>query len=64
MSEIKCKGCGKQPSEIPSVSYFAECENMTPDEFIKKLEGTYNPKTNLFYCDECYIRLGTPLGKA
>lgn len=27
-------------------------------------EGTYNRITDHFYCDDCYIKLGQPLGVA
>lgn len=61
---IVCKGCGKEPHEIESVRYFADGEGVTPEEFVIDNEGTYNEKTGLFYCDDCYIAEGMPLGKA
>lgn len=62
--EIKCKICKRKPEEIEEYTHAAEAENMTPEEYVKTEEGTYNSRTGLFYCTECYIKIGMPLGLA
>lgn len=61
--EIKCKCCKKTPDELPYYVNQAKAEGTTP-EAIAKEDGTYNPRTGEFYCFECYIKLGCPLGTA
>lgn len=56
-----CIGCKKKAEEIKSVRFFANEYGMTPDEFIREHEGTYNRfKENKFYCETCYIKAGMP----
>jgi hypothetical protein len=61
---MKCKGCGKKPTEIQEYIDEAKMNNMTVSQYILEEEGTYNPRTHLFYCTECYIKAGMPLGTA
>lgn len=61
---IKCKKCNKSPNEIKSVVMGATLEMKDPEEYVKENEGTYNEQTGEFYCDDCYIKVGMPLGKA
>lgn len=60
---MKCKVCGKHPSEIDEYVEMAEGEEIT-ESFMVNEEGTYNPVTKEFYCTDCYIKIGMPLGKA
>lgn len=30
--------------------------------YVRREEGTYNPETNRFACDACYIAIGMPVG--
>jgi hypothetical protein len=62
--DIKCKVCGKRPSEISEYIDAGEIEDMTPEDFVIENEGTYNPETGKFYCTGCYIKIGEPLGRA
>lgn len=65
--EVTCAGCRRRPYQIP---HFAEIasevggrELLTPedlDAWVRREEGTFNPETNRFLCDPCYIRAGTP----
>ena len=64
MNECKCKGCGKRPDEINEYIVAAEDEGITPFQYVRQEEGTYNSKTQLFYCTFCFIKAGMPLGKA
>jgi hypothetical protein len=57
-----CVGCGRRPHEIGVYVDCAATEEITPDEYVRREEGTYNPATGHFLCDECYIRAGMPVG--
>jgi len=59
-----CKGCGKRPEEIKEYRIAASESGETPEEFVRTEEGTYNPRTERFYCTACYIAAGMPLGIA
>jgi len=61
---MKCKGCGKHPDEIFEYVFGAEELGITPEEYVKNEEGTYNHLAKLFWCTECYVIAGTPKGKA
>lgn len=61
---LKCKRCGKQPEQIAEYVAAAREESLTPDDFVREEEGTFNPKTGLFWCTSCYIALGQPLCRA
>ena len=59
-----CIGCHKEPNEIPEYVSMAKIERLTPGEYVREQEGTYNPNNGHFWCTECYIREGMPLGVA
>ena len=61
MSEPRCMECGRSASEIDE--YVDNPEGMGAAEFART-DGTYNPITDHFWCTECYVRIGMPLGKA
>lgn len=62
---MKCKCCGKKPSEINEYVVYAKIEGYdNPEDFVREEEGTYNPETKQFYCTQCYIKLGMPSGTA
>ena len=61
---IQCKVCKKEPKDIAEYQRMANEENMTPDDIVREEEGTYNPTTGKFYCTNCYIKIGMPLGRA
>ena len=61
---MKCKACGKAPNELSEYVSAAKVANITPEEYIRKEEGTYNRKTDLFFCTPCYVKVGMPLGQA
>lgn len=62
--DLKCKVCGKSPSELEEYIEMGKAESLTPDEFVRQEEGTLNKQTGLFYCTDCYIKIGMPLGTA
>jgi hypothetical protein len=55
-----CLRCGKTPAQLDEYTLPAKDEDMTPDEYVRDQEGTYNPDNNLFACTECYVELGCP----
>jgi len=58
--ETICTGCNKKPDEIEEYVELAEEENVTPDEYVKHEEGTYNNRNGHFLCTSCYIKAGMP----
>lgn len=63
-SNYICVGCNREPHEIGEYVRFAAEENMSPDEFVHRSEGTLNRFTGHFWCTECYIKAGQPTGVA
>lgn len=59
-----CIGCGREPDQIGVYCDFAKVEEITPEEYVIRNEGTYNHETKHFWCDRCYIDNGCPLGVA
>ena len=62
-----CRGCNKTPDEIDEYVYRAKIEHeyfKDADDVVIQDEGTYNPGTNSFYCTDCYVKAGMPLGMA
>ena len=55
-----CIGCGKHPDELEEYVEIAKEEGMTPDEFVRKEEGTYNRENGHFLCTPCYAKAGMP----
>lgn len=74
VQEPRCAICGKRPEEIDEYIEAAEDENdvhdycneprITPADYVRREEGTYNPESFQFFCTDCYIRIGCPNGKA
>jgi len=62
--KAQCKGCNKHPDALSEYVDIAKEEDCTPTEYVQHNEGTYNPTTGKFWCTECYIRVGMPLGQA
>jgi hypothetical protein len=55
-----CIGCGKSPSEIEEYTDPEIIGDMTPDDYVRAEEGTYNPDNGHFACTACYIAMGEP----
>ena len=55
-----CIGCGKHPDELKEYVEIAKEEGTTPDEFVRKEEGTYNRENGHFLCTPCYAKAGMP----
>ncbi len=54
-----CFRCHRPPAEIPGWMYDAHVEGMDVNAYAKA-DGTYNPVTNHFACDTCYLAIGQP----
>lgn len=62
--EPYCFRCGKPASSFPEYrqelcEQGENCKDCAIN-YVLDEEGTYNPATNRFACDECYIAIGTP----
>lgn len=60
MSDLRCAGCGKRPKETHGV--YAVEAGMTPEQYVRREEGTLYEPTGMYLCDLCYIRNGSPSG--
>jgi hypothetical protein len=60
MDTLKCGLCEKTPDQDPSYVEAAAAEGLTPEEYVRQEEGTFNAATGLYACDDCYIKLGAP----
>lgn len=61
---ITCSGCGLPPEQIGEYIGIAAEYDITPTQFVILEEGTYNPVSGHFWCTDCYIEAGVPLGTA
>lgn len=60
MMDIRCIGCNKQPHEIEEYTEMASDEGMTPEQYVRSEEGTFNRENGHFACTTCYINMGMP----
>lgn len=63
MISLRCIGCGKEPNEIDEYINEGVVNDMTPGEFVRTEEGTYNSLNGHFACTDCYIKMGSPGGR-
>lgn len=65
-----CVGCGAHPGQLNEYVRAAAEESedlpytLTPDDYVRREEGTYNRDNGHFWCTPCYVKAGQPLGKA
>jgi len=52
--------CKRYPDMIPEYVEAAAYDEVTPDEYVRTEEGTYNRENGHFACTECYVNLGMP----
>ena len=64
MNKYHCKICKKSASEISEYVCEAKKNKMDVDDYIEEEEGTLNFKTKQFYCTNCYVKIGMPIGIA
>mgnify|MGYP006949394450 CR=1 FL=1 len=60
----RCARCHKTPDQILEYQLAAANEGVTPMQFVIDSEGTYNTENGRFWCTECYLAIGQPLGVA
>jgi len=58
----QCQGCGKKPEEISEYTDEMTGSGLSPDDYVKQEEGTYNSANGHFLCTSCYIKAGQPSG--
>lgn len=58
-----CIECGLSPDELSCYKPYLE-DGETATDYVKSEEGTYNVDNGHFWCDDCYVKLGMPLGVA
>ena len=60
-SEVRCAFCYRTPEEIDYTMFKESWQSH--DEYVIAEEGTYDPESEQFLCDACYIKLGQPSGR-
>ena len=60
MTDPICTGCNKRPAELAEYVEMGKLEDMTPDDFVRSEEGTFNRENGHFLCTPCYVRAGMP----
>lgn len=60
----RCIECNRYPDQIEEYAYHNTQSGLEPDDYVKQEEGTYNRSNGHFWCTECYIKIGMPLGIA
>jgi hypothetical protein len=55
-----CIGCRKHPEEIAEYRDVEVTGGLTPDDYVRNEEGTYNPANGHFACTDCYVKMGAP----
>ena len=64
MISYNCVGCGKKPEQLEEFAIMGKEYDQTAEEYLIKEEGTLNKENGHFYCTDCYIKAGMPLGRA
>lgn len=55
-----CIGCNKRPEDIEEYVEAAGEYRITPSEYVRREEGTYNSENGHFTCTDCYVAIGMP----
>lgn len=58
-----CVGCERVPEQINEYSEVMTGEEVSPDDYVWKEEGTLNTSNGHFLCTSCYIKAGQPSTK-
>lgn len=62
--KARCVRCGRAPAQISEYQPEVTGEEMSAEEFVWAEEGTLNHENGHFWCTDCYIQIGLPLGTA
>lgn len=58
---LYCSNCYRHPEDC---GYDLFCEpGESASEYVIREEGTYDPVSGGFLCDECYVRCGMPTAR-
>jgi hypothetical protein len=60
-SNLHCIGCGKTPEELHEYTPAFTGEDISPNEYVWREEGTLNRSNGHFLCTDCYIKQGMPV---
>ena len=60
MTSPVCAYCGKRPEQLGEYLDASAETGLSPDDYVREEEGTYDPATDRFCCTDCYISLGMP----
>lgn len=55
-----CTGCRKHPDQLSEYVSAAADAGISPDDYVRREEGTYNRENGHFLCTNCYIKAGMP----
>lgn len=55
-----CLGCSRHPDEIAEYSPAMTETTLSPAEYVRREEGTYNRRNGHFLCTACYVSHGMP----
>jgi hypothetical protein len=60
LTRALCIGCSQFADELEEYIEQGRENDMTPEEFVRAEEGTYNRENGHFLCTACYIAAGSP----
>ena len=60
VNHLRCGRCGKAPWQLTEYVDAAAVDGISPNEYVRDEEGTYDPASNRFLCTECYVAVGQP----
>jgi len=64
IARARCVAQGKEPWWYSDEDQPGTPSVVTPQQYVEENEGTYNAFSHFFYCTDCYIAVGMPLGIA
>lgn len=56
MKDIRCIVCGKTPGELSEYIDAARDNGTTPEKYVEREEGTYNPVNGHFLCTDDFFK--------
>lgn len=59
-NHLRCGRCGRAPWQLTEFVDAAAVNGVSPNEYVRDEEGTYDPASNRFLCTECYVAVGQP----
>jgi len=60
---LQCFRCRKTPDELEEYAEIClseENQDLRPEDYVRKYEGTYNREEQTFCCTDCYFLIGAP----